>query len=151
MPNTARYARDIGQDPLLQRIAALYPLWFAAGFVLPTLLGGLWTGTVVGAEDGLLWGGFVRCFVLQHAIWSINSVCHLVGDRPHATREGSRNVWWLALVSFGESWHNNHHAEPAAACHGFRSTQVDLAGLVIRGLARAGWITEVRWPRSPER
>ena len=147
MPNTARYARDIVRDPVLRRAGTLYPLFFALGFLLPATVVGVAGGTWRAALDGLLWGGFVRLLLAQHVVWSINSVCHLTGSRPHPTGDGSTNVWWLALPSLGESWHNNHHQLPGSALHGFRWWQLDLAGLCIRLLEAAGLASNVRRPR----
>ncbi len=89
----------------------------------------------------------MRIAVLHHATWSINSICHTVGERPFSTRDRSANVWPLALVSMGESWHNLHHAEPTCARHGVDRWQVDTSAEVIRGLERLGLARDVRWPR----
>jgi stearoyl-CoA desaturase (delta-9 desaturase) len=80
----------------------------------------------------------VRIFVLHHVTFSINSVCHFFGRRAFATEDESRNVFWLAPLSFGESWHNNHHAFPRSAFHGMRRTQLDPGGMVIRLLEKLG-------------
>jgi stearoyl-CoA desaturase (delta-9 desaturase) len=85
-----------------------------------------------------VWGGLVRVFLLHHVTWSINSVCHFFGRRRFAVDDQSTNVAWLALISFGESWHHNHHAFPRAAAHGMRWWELDLSGLVIRALRRLG-------------
>ena len=95
-------------------------------------------GTLLGGLEGALWGGAVRIFFLHHVTFSINSVCHFFGRRSFATDDESRNVFWLAPFSFGESWHNNHHAFPRSAFHGLRWTQLDPGGLVIRGLEKVG-------------
>jgi stearoyl-CoA desaturase (delta-9 desaturase) len=70
--------------------------------------------------------------------WSINSICHYWGRRRFAVRDESRNVWWLSWLSFGESWHNNHHAFPSSAFHGLRAGEIDPGGWVIRALERCG-------------
>ena len=96
-----------------------------AGLLLPALAGWALTGTLVGAATGLLWGGLVRVFLVHHVTWSVNSVCHFLGTRRFDVDDESRNVFWLALPSLGESWHHNHHAFPrsaATACAGGRST-----------------------------
>jgi hypothetical protein len=95
-----------------------------AGLALPTLAGYLIIGGWQGALAGLVWGGGVRVFVLHHVTFSINSICHFFGRRRFASRDESRNVWWLSLLSFGESWHNNHHAFPTSAAHGLKAYPV---------------------------
>src|SRR5204863_8914086 len=93
-------------------------LWVAVGLAAPFFLGWLVGGTIDAALTALLWGGAVRIFVLHHMTYSINSLCHFFGRRPFATTDESRNLAWLALPTFGESWHNNHHAYPARRCTG---------------------------------
>ena len=95
---------------------------------MPAALGWLITGSYTGALTGLLWGGLVRVFLLHHVTWSINSVCHFFGRRRFATEDKSTNVWWLALPSFGEAWHHNHHAFPRSATHGLRPARARPVG-----------------------
>src|SRR5918912_1443223 len=104
------------------------------------------------AQRSYLWGGLVRVFLLHHVTWSINSVCHFFGTRRFSTDDESRNVFWLALLSFGEAWHHNHHAFPTSAFHGLRRWEAlnDPAGWVIRGLERLGLVWNVRRV-SPDR
>ena len=97
------------------------------------------TGTLAGAATGLLWGGLVRIFFVHHVTWSVNSVCHFLGTRRFETDDHSTNVVWLALPSFGESWHHNHHAFPRSASHGLRRWEgLDPSALVITGLEKVG-------------
>ena len=98
------------------------------------------TGTLAGAATGLLWGGLVRIFLVHHITWSVNSVCHFLGTRRFQTDDHSTNVVWLALPSFGESWHHNHHAFPRSASHGLRRWEglMDPSALVITGLEKVG-------------
>jgi stearoyl-CoA desaturase (delta-9 desaturase) len=105
-------------------------------------------GTWSTALAALLWAGLVRVAVLQHVTWSVNSLCRVFGSRPFATRRHDRatNLWRLALLSFGESWHNMHHSDPACARHGVDPGQVDISAAVIRAFERLGWATKVRWP-----
>ena len=93
--------------------------------------------------EGFLWGGLVRVFLLHHMTWSINSICHFVGRRRFATTDQSTNVFWLALPSFGEAWHHNHHAFPRSAFHGLRRVEIDPGGLVIWALERCGLAWDV--------
>ena len=106
------------------------------GFVLPFLLGWAIGGTLADGLTGALWGGFVRIFLLHHVTWSINSVCHFFGTRRFAVDDHSTNVFWLSLLSFGESWHHNHHAFPRSAMHGLRRWEVDPTAWVIRAMRR---------------
>ena len=119
-------------------------IWWALGglgaaFALGWLLG----GTLEAALTGLLWGGAVRMLVVHHVTYSINSLCHFFGRRPYATGDESRNLGWLALPTFGEAWHNNHHAFPTSAFHGLRRREIDPSGAVIRLLERAGLAWDV--------
>jgi stearoyl-CoA desaturase (delta-9 desaturase) len=111
-------------------------------FVLPWLLTALFC-FAVGGWRGVLWGAVLRTLTLWHLTWCINSVCHVLGKRPNMTRDESRNVWWLGLLTLGEGWHNNHHARPSAAVHGWRWYQIDFSGYVIRLMARVGLIRNV--------
>jgi stearoyl-CoA desaturase (delta-9 desaturase) len=86
--------------------------------------------------------------LLHHVTWSVNSLCHMIGTRPHPGRrfDRSTDLWPLALISFGESWHNGHHAAPTCARHGSRPHQIDLSASLIRIFERLGWATGVHWP-----
>ncbi len=142
-----RFAPDLLADRDVARIDRLFPLWVVLSLGLPPLVGGLWAQSWSGALTAFFWGGLVRLAVLHHATWSINSICHTLGDRPFRTRDRSANVWPLALISMGESWHNLHHADPTAARHGVDRWQVDTSAELIRGLERLGLAHDVRWPR----
>ena len=107
-----RYARDVLADADLRRISALFPLWCVLSLALPFGAGWLLGGSLGAAGSALLWAGVVRIAVLHQVTWSINSLCHLVGRRPHATKDHSTNLALLSVVSMGESFHNNHHAFP---------------------------------------
>jgi stearoyl-CoA desaturase (Delta-9 desaturase) len=143
-----RYAPDLLRDPMMLRLAHAFPWLCAASLLLPAAAGLALTHTWQGAATAFVWAGLVRVAVLQHVTWSVNSLCHLVGDRPYATRRFDRatNVWPLAMVSLGESWHNGHHADPSCARHGRGKGQVDPSASVITVLERLGWVTNVRWP-----
>jgi stearoyl-CoA desaturase (delta-9 desaturase) len=133
-----RFAADLLKDPVARFIDRTWVLWVAAGLALPFGLGVALSGTIAGGLTGLLWGGAVRIVLLHHATYSINSLCHLFGRRRFATGDESRNLAWLAPLSFGEAWHNNHHAFPRSAAHGLRPSEFDPSEWVIRGLARVG-------------
>ena len=149
---TDRYAPDLLADQSMRVVSALFPVLCVLSLALPFGLGWAIAGTLHGALTALLWAGLVRVALLQHVTWSVNSLCHLIGERPFRTRRHDRatNLWPLALLSFGESWHNLHHAEPTCARHGVDRWQLDLSAGLIRLLERAGWATDVRWP-SPAR
>jgi stearoyl-CoA desaturase (Delta-9 desaturase) len=135
-----RYARDIIEDPVLRRIHKGFVAIFLLGLALPALAGYLIQGSLLGAATGLLWGGFVRVFLLHHVTWSINSVCHYYGRRRFDVEDHSTNVFWLALPSLGEAWHHNHHAFPRSAEHGLRRWEMDPSAWVIRALERVGLV-----------
>ncbi len=82
--------------------------------------------------------------MLHHVTYSINSLCHFFGRRRFHTDDQSRNLLWLAPLSFGESWHNNHHAFPTSAFHGMRAYELDLSGLLIATLERVGLAWDVQ-------
>jgi stearoyl-CoA desaturase (Delta-9 desaturase) len=134
--NPRRYAKDLLADPDLRFISRTFPLWVAVGLALPFGLGVALTGSVAGGLTGLLWGGAVRILILHHATFSINSLCHYFGRRPFATRDESHNLAWLAPITFGEAWHNNHHAFPTSARHGLGRRELDLGAWLIAGLER---------------
>src|SRR5438874_1297433 len=107
-----------------------------ATFAIPFALGFALTQSLHGALTGLLWGGVIRVFMEHHVTWSINSVCHFFGRRRFNTDDHSTNVFWLAIPSFGESWHHNHHAFPRAAVHGLKWWEIDATGAAIRMMKR---------------
>jgi stearoyl-CoA desaturase (delta-9 desaturase) len=150
MANPARYARDLLADRDLRFIGRAFPLWVVLGFALPFGLGVALTGSVVGGLTGLLWGGLVRVFLLHHATFSINSLCHFFGRRAFATGDESRNLAWLAPITFGEAWHNNHHAFPTSARHGLGRWQLDPGAWLISALERCRLAWDVVLP-SPGR
>jgi stearoyl-CoA desaturase (Delta-9 desaturase) len=141
-----RYAPDLVQDRSIQRVSQLFPVWVAASLLLPPLIGGLWSWSWWGAFTAFFWGSLVRIALLHHVTFSINSVCHVTGRHPFKTRDRSANVWWLAVPSFGEAWHNFHHAVPTSARHGVRRLELDSSAVVIRVMERLRWVTNVRWP-----
>lgn len=145
-----RYAPDLLADPVMRLVDRLFPLWALGGLAAAFGLGFALGGTVEAGLTALLWGGGVRLFLLHHVTYSINSVCHVFGRRRFATPDESRNVLWLSLFSFGESWHNNHHAFPTSARHGLGRWELDPAALVIRALAASGLAWDVVTV-SPER
>jgi stearoyl-CoA desaturase (Delta-9 desaturase) len=145
-----QYAPDLMKDKAIVRVSRTFALWVAISLLLPPLVGGLWSMSWVGALSAFFWASLVRVGLLHHVTWSINSICHAVGERPFKSRDRSGNVWWLAVLSMGESWHNLHHADPTCARHGVLRGQVDSSARVIQFCEKMGWAYDVRWP-SPER
>ena len=115
----AKYAKDLVEDRGMKRISDNFHWLVLVSLLIPAVGGFVLTGgSWKGAATGLLWGGLVRIFLLHHVTWSINSICHFVGRRRFAVDDHSTNVFWLALPSFGEAWHHNHHTFPRSAQHG---------------------------------
>ena len=133
-----RWAPDLLADPVVRRISRLFPLIVVLSFGTPALVGYALTGDVGAALSAFVWGSLVRVFLLHHVTWSINSICHFYGKRPFETTDFSTNNWVLALISFGESWHNNHHAFPTSARHGLGKGQIDISASLITLLAKVG-------------
>jgi stearoyl-CoA desaturase (Delta-9 desaturase) len=148
--NRDKYTPDLMRDEDIARVDRLFPLWAAISLLAPAMLGGLITWSWAGALSAFFWASLVRIFVLHHVTWSINSICHAIGERPFASRDKSANFWPLAVLSFGESWHNMHHADPTSARHGVLRGQIDESARVIWLFEKLGWATDVRWPK-PER
>jgi stearoyl-CoA desaturase (Delta-9 desaturase) len=148
--NREKFTPDLLRDRDIARVDRLFPLWAAISLIAPAVLGGLITWSWAGALSAFFWASLVRIFVLHHVTWSINSICHAIGERPFAARDKSANFWPLAILSFGESWHNMHHADPTSARHGVLRGQIDESARVIWLFEKLGWATDVRWPK-PER
>ena len=145
-----RYAPDLLADPAMRAVSNAFPALAVLSLAVPFGLGWAIGGTAYAALTALLWAGLVRVTLLQHVTWSVNSLCHMLGNRPFTTRQFDRatNLWPLALLSFGESWHNLHHSDPTCARHGVDRFQVDLSAEVIKIFERAGWARNVRWPSA---
>jgi stearoyl-CoA desaturase (Delta-9 desaturase) len=145
-----RFAPDLIADPVVAFVDSTFVLWSLLGLAIPFGLGVLIGGTVASGLEGMLWGGAVRIFALHHVTYSINSLCHFFGRRRFATTDHSRNLSWLAPLSFGEAWHNNHHAFPTSAIHGMGRLELDLSGMFISALERVGLAWDVQ-RIAPER
>jgi len=139
----ARYAPELVADPFHRVLNRIH--------VLPNVLVGLalygWGGWPL-----VVWGVFLRTVVGLHATWLVNSATHTWGYRTWETPEGSRNLWWVGLLAYGEGWHNNHHAFQRSARHGLEWWELDLNWLAIRALAALGLARDVQLPpRNAER
>ncbi len=134
---TRRLARDVLSDPFY----AFLDRWFLALCALTMLV--LYS---IGGWPWVFWGVFVRVAAVFHATWLVNSAAHRYGYRSYQTGDLSTNCWWVALLTFGEGWHNNHHAFPRSARHGMRWWELDLSWLVLRLFEKLGWVSKVRRP-----
>jgi stearoyl-CoA desaturase (delta-9 desaturase) len=144
--NKQRFAPDLMADKDIVRVNKLFIPLTVATFLLPALIGGLATMSWWGALTAFFWAGFVRVAILHHVTWSTNSICHMIGERPFKSRDKAANFWPLAILSFGESWHNLHHADPTCARHGVQRGQIDTSARLIWIFERFGWVYDVRWP-----
>jgi stearoyl-CoA desaturase (delta-9 desaturase) len=148
--NQERFTPDLLADPDLIKVERAFNKLIVVSLVTPAVLGGLITWSWTGALSAFFWASLVRVGLLHHVTWSINSICHAIGERPFAARDKSANFWPLAILSFGESWHNSHHADPSMARHGVLRGQIDISARLIAVFERLGWVWDVKWP-TPER
>ena len=126
---------DLGGDPFYR--------WLNTYHYVPlTLLGFLLLA--IGGWPLLLWAIFLRVIVGLHATWLVNSATHMWGTRRFATRDDSRNSWWVALLTFGEGWHNNHHAHPVSARHGLAWYEFDISWITLKMLRAVGVVRDVK-------
>jgi fatty-acid desaturase len=130
-----RYAPDLMKDA--------YYRWLSRWWFVPLLVLGILLGTF-GGRSVLLWGVFLRVTLGLHATWLVNSATHMWGSQRFKTRDDSRNNWWVALLTFGEGWHNNHHAHPRAARHGLRWYELDVNWYGIRTLQFLGLAKSIK-------
>jgi fatty-acid desaturase len=152
-----RYARDVLKDPFYFAFEkhllwvwvnlVQWTLFFAAGLAVGWSGGTLMDGVQFGLSL-LVWGVFVRTVAVWHITWSVNSATHLWGYRNYETDENSRNNWLVALISNGEGWHNNHHADQRSAAHGHRWWEFDVTYLTIWLLEKVGLVTDVVRPNQ---
>jgi stearoyl-CoA desaturase (delta-9 desaturase) len=148
-PNVAHYVPDLLARRTLIAVNGYYYVWVMLGLALPAAIGGLATASLWGAFSGFLWGGVVRMFAVEQTMSAINSLMHTMGTRPFATRgDNSRNLGVMALLAWGEGWHNNHHAFPYSASFGLRWYEFDPGFLFIRLLQALGLAWDVKIPTS---
>ena len=132
-----RWASDLVNDPFYRALETyILPLQIGLGLVLLALGGWSW----------VVWGIFVRLVFTYHCTWLVNSAAHMTGYRTYTTGDRSTNCWWVALLSFGEGWHNNHHAFPFSARHGLRWFEIDMTWLTIRFLRAIRIARNVKLP-----
>jgi stearoyl-CoA desaturase (delta-9 desaturase) len=149
MEQGREYGRDLYEDRLVRWIDRAYLLWVVLTFGIPFAVGYLVGGTWERGLEGLVWGGLLRVFLYQHATFAVNSICHMFGRQAYRSRDEARNNWLVALLVFGEGWHNNHHAFPASAKHGLDRWQIDVSWWVIRALEKLRLVWDVKRP-GPE-
>jgi stearoyl-CoA desaturase (delta-9 desaturase) len=141
-----KFSPDLLADSSIRKVDGFFGGWVAISLLTPALIGGLWGMSFHAALTAFFWASLVRVALLHHVTWSINSICHVFGNEDFVVRDKSRNVAWLAIASFGESWHNLHHADPTCARHGALRGQLDPSARVIWAFERLGWAWDVRWP-----
>jgi stearoyl-CoA desaturase (Delta-9 desaturase) len=144
--NPERYAPDLLKDKALVTTSRMFVVWSFVSLILPAVIALAVTGSWAATWSAFFWAGLVRIGLLHHVTWSINSVCHVVGSRPFASRDRATNFWPLAILSGGESWHNLHHADPTCARHGVLRGQIDMSARVIWAFEKLGWASNVKWP-----
>ncbi|HEX9095837.1 MAG TPA: fatty acid desaturase [Candidatus Dormibacteraeota bacterium] len=134
-----KWAPDLYNDPVHRWIDGNQILFPILLFVTLYAFGGM---------SWLVWGGFVRTILVLHTTWLVNSATHVWGYRSHETRDTSTNLWWVALLTYGEGWHNNHHAFQTSARHGLRWWEVDMTYVAIRLMAVVGLAHSVKRPKT---
>jgi len=141
-----KFSPDLLADSKIKKVDGWFPGLVAVSLLLPALIGGVWGMSIHGALTAFFWATLVRVALLHHVTWAINSICHTFGSEEFEVRDKSRNVSWMAIASFGESWHNLHHADPTCARHGALKGQLDPSARVIYWFEKLGWAYDVRWP-----
>lgn len=143
------FAKDLARDPVL---VFFEKTWYLFQLVLIGVFfaGGYLVGGLNEAIAWVLWGVFLRIVVMYHGTWFVNSAAHTWGYRNFETADASRNSWWVALISFGEGWHNNHHAQQRSAAHGMKWWEFDITYLTIRVMEKLGFAWKVVRPKLPE-
>jgi stearoyl-CoA desaturase (delta-9 desaturase) len=141
----AEAARDLCRDPGTRLIARLYlvPQFALAALCLLGGWGASYLGLETSALSWFIWGVCLRTVVVYHVTWFVNSAAHTWGYQSYATRDRSTNLWWVAVLSWGEGWHNNHHGDQRAAAHGRRWFEIDMTYWMIRSLALVGLAREI--------
>jgi len=131
----SRYAPDLGRDPFYR--------WLNTYHWVPLTVLGL-ALLAIGGWPMVLWGIFLRTVVGLHGTWLVNSATHMWGSRRFKTRDDSRNSWWVALLTFGEGWHNNHHAHPVSARHGLVWYEFDISWITLKFFNAIGIVRDLK-------
>lgn len=148
LPNSLVFAKDLLKDPLIFQINRLYTTWIVLGLLIPTVLGGVITLSWIGAFQGFIWGGIVRLFWTFNSGYILNAIAHTYGHRLFNTPEQSRNNFWMAILTLGDGWHNNHHAFPNSANCGLKWWQIDISFWAIKLLEILGLVWDVKLPKN---
>ncbi|WP_309703648.1 MULTISPECIES: acyl-CoA desaturase [unclassified Sphingomonas] len=146
MSSWTYFAPDILRDRQLFFYDRTYLLWVLTGLALPAAVGGIVSGDLHGAWNGLVFGGLARIFWANQFAWCVGSICHRFGSRPFATGDHSTNNWLIAILTFGEGLQNNHHAFPASYRHGVHWWEPDLSGWMLALMGRLKLVSELRSP-----
>ncbi len=146
----AKYVNDLLADEKVLTVSRLFPLWVVLGLIVPALIGFIISGTFYGAFLGFLWGGIIRIGFVHHVTWSVNSVCHMFGQRHFVSKDDSRNNIIVGILAGGEGWHNGHHAFQHSAKHGLLWWQFDLSYELIKFLEDLGLAWKVKVPSEEE-
>jgi stearoyl-CoA desaturase (Delta-9 desaturase) len=141
---------DLLDDPDIVKLSKAFPWLTIGSFIAPPLIALAITQSLGAMFTAFLWGSLVRIFLLHHVTWSINSICHFYGKEAYRAKDESKNVWALSPVSFGESWHNNHHAFQWSARLGLRAWQVDMGWYAIRVLKALRLVRDVKVPTAEQ-
>jgi stearoyl-CoA desaturase (delta-9 desaturase) len=144
------WAPDLVDDADITRISKWFPWLTLTTFIAPPVIALALTQSFTAAFTAFLWGSLVRIFLLHHVTWSINSICHFYGKEAYKARDESKNVWALSSISFGESWHNNHHAFPWSARLGLKFWQVDLGWYAIKTLRALRLVRDIKVPSQAQ-
>ena len=150
MEQGREYGRDLYEDRLVRTIDRMYLVWVVLTLGIPFAIGYAVGGTWQAGVEGLVWGGLIRIAAYQHATFSVNSICHMFGRQDYRSRDEARNNWLVAILVFGEGWHNNHHAFPASARHGLQRWQLDVSWWVIRALEKLRLVWNVKVPDAAQ-
>ena len=138
----AKYAPDLARHR--------FYVWLNDYHWIPSVVLGI-VLLAVGGLPMFLWGGCLRIVLGLHGTWAVNSITHMWGSRRFATRDDSRNTWWIAVITFGEGWHNNHHAHPSSARHGLAWYEFDPSWITIKllrflGIAKSVQVAKISSP-----
>lgn len=134
----ARWSPDLNSDPAhvwLDKYHFFFPVALGASLF------------AIGGMPWLVWGCFVRSVLVLHTTWLVNSATHVWGYRTHQTRDTSTNLWWVALLTYGEGWHNNHHAYQTSARHGMRWWEIDMTYIGLRLMSMVGLVHSLKLPK----
>jgi stearoyl-CoA desaturase (delta-9 desaturase) len=137
---------DLVRDRTSYRINQYYLFWVLLGFAIPVAIRSAISFSWWGIALAILWGGLARMFLVHHVTWSVNSICHLFGRRRYNTDDDSRNNFLFGILAMGEGWHNNHHASPSSARHGFRVWELDATFYLLKLLECFGVVWQLKEP-----